>query len=70
MEVMWLAGNRLQKDMTLSENRDKGIYAPITNPEAADSIPKRAELVEEDLIRSIMTIKSAVEDSDPRRMVK
>ena len=32
--------------------------------------PKRAELVEEDLIRSIMTIKSAVEDSDPRRMVK
>ena len=69
IEVMWLAGNRLQKDITLSEKRDNGIYAPITNPEAADRIPKKAVLVEDDLIKSIMTINSAVEESDPKSMM-
>lgn len=69
MEVMWLAGNRLQIDITLSEKRDKGIYAPMTNPEVAERIPKNAALVEEDLIRSITTMKRAVEDIDPRKTV-
>ena len=65
MDVMWLAGKRLHIDITLSENCDNGIYAPITKPEAAVRIPKNAVLVEEDLKRSITTIKRAVEESDP-----
>ena len=69
MDVMWLAGNRLQKDCTPSENCESGMYAPMTNPAAAVRIPKNAVLVEEFLKSSMITIKRAVEDTDPRRTI-
>ena len=43
-----------------------GIYAPITNPDAADRIPKNAVLAPEDLKESTIIIKRAVADTDPR----
>ena len=69
MEVMWLAGKRLQTDCTPSENCDSGIYAPITNPDAADKIPKNAVHVEEFLNRSTTTINKAVEDTEPNKTI-
>ena len=69
MEVMWLAGKRLQTDCTSSENCYSGIYAPITNPEAADKIPKNAVHVEEFLKRSTTTINKAVEDTEPNKTI-
>ena len=65
MDVMWLAGNRLQTDWTLLENCDSGIYAPITKPDAAVKIPKNAVHVEEFLNKRTTTINKAVEDTEP-----
>lgn len=68
-EVMWVAGNRLQKPCTPSENWDKGIYAPITKPAAADKMPKNAVLVDDVLKNSMTSINKAVEETDPRNIM-
>ncbi len=45
-----------------------GIYAPITNPAAAESIPKKAPAADEDLKNNTTVIKSALDDMHPRRI--
>ena len=42
-----------------------GIYAPITKPAAAESIPKKALELCAVLKKSMKVIKSEVEDTDP-----
>ena len=66
MMVMWLAGNRLQRVCTGLENCEMGMYAPITNPEAAESIPKKAPLALVVLKNSTSIMKMAVADTEPR----
>ena len=50
---------------TLSENCEIGIYAPMINPEAADSIPKKAPLALTDLKNYTTIIKIEVAEIDP-----
>ena len=69
IEVMWLAGKRLQKERMPSENCDNGMYAPITKPDAAVKIPKNAVHVEDFLNNRTITIKSAVDEIDPRSTI-
>ena len=45
-----------------------GIYAPITNPAAAERIPKNAPAADEDLKNKTIVIKSALDDMHPRRI--
>ena len=47
----------MQNVCTLSENCESGIYAPITNPDAAESIPKNALLAADDLKNKAKKIK-------------
>ena len=45
-----------------------GMYAPITNPAAAERIPKNAPAADEDLKNKTIVIKSALDDMHPRRI--
>ena len=67
--VTWVAGKILQTVCTVSENCEIGIYAPITNPAAAESIPKKALDDWEVLNRGIMVMKKPVADTDPRMTI-
>ena len=64
----WLAGKMLHTVLTLEENLESGIYAPITKPAAAESSPKNAAAADEVFRNWTTVMNRALDDRQPKNI--